>query len=371
MSIFKNLENSELFAILECNSLKEIVELLATEELAEEVVGVGNINEALIPRNKAVKAKLLEYSRRHYAAKLEPNAISGALFFSLNDIASFSILTLLTLIGNVTLPYLALSIVTGGFSAASIVFSALFFTAFYLRQKKSIRETQKFFDFATLKSKCAEKLIKRQKLELAHIIETKNLPNTPANQARLHPKSEFVYKNKDRYLHVTDALAASILTGAMLFGTYYFGLASILTAFGAVAASAALTGPIGLPIAGAIVLGMAIFCFVMTYKSVVNADHIEKLQEHTGEEFEKSRADCYSLHRKIDELAKIEEHDMPARKASRANSDPSIYRRKTFPNAMESVAHTNFFMMQRGNRMRQRVAPKNLKNDQASAGPKF
>ena len=39
MSIFKNLENSELFAIIECNSIKEIIELLATEELAEEKGG--------------------------------------------------------------------------------------------------------------------------------------------------------------------------------------------------------------------------------------------------------------------------------------------------------------------------------------------
>jgi hypothetical protein len=363
MSIFKNLENSELFAILECSNLKDIIELLGTEELATEI-GVNAIEEA--PRLKAVKARLIRYSRKHYTAKLKPNLISGALFFSLNDVSSFSFLTLLTIIGNITFPMLALSILTGGFAAASIALSSIFFIAYYKRQKNAIRDAEKFFDFATIKSMCANELIARQKLELADVIEHKHLRIDINHAVKLHKPKIFSYKNKERFLHGTDALAAAVLTGSMLFGTYYLGISSILTAFGVVAASAAMTGGIGLAIAGAVAVGVAIFCFIKVYKSVVNADHIEKLQAHIGEEFEKSRTDCYNLHRKVDELSNIQEHDMPAPKATRSHSDPQLHRRKTFPDSLESATQHSFFMMQRGNRIKHRPSQKSLAEERSA-----
>src|SRR3990167_7644884 len=145
MEVWKQLSNDELFFILRCEKLRHIVDKLS---------------------NRFTQDNWLLDARKHYHASFDVSLISQSIFSSLNDATSYAPMTLLAIIGTVSIKVFAFSFLTAGFSAMMMLTGVIFFVASYQEQKDEMKKARKFFDFATIKIQCAKELIARQEQQL-------------------------------------------------------------------------------------------------------------------------------------------------------------------------------------------------------------
>lgn len=315
MEAWKKLSDDELFFILRCEKLRHIVDKFS---------------------NRFTLDNWLEDAREHYEADFGTSLISQSIFSSLNDAPSYSLMTLLAIIGTVSIKVFALSILTAGFSTIMLLTGVIFFIASYQEQRDEMKKARKFFDFATIKIQCAKELIRRQEIQLGNMHVQ---PQLKTFEPDIHLKP-FVYKNSGKLQKIKPALGAGLLTATMLFGTYYLGVSAIIAAFGAAAAATALLGPIGLGVALGAAALLGIYCGYKQYRSSVIADKIDKQQKHLGEEFRHQRDKCYGLSKRISSL----QNDSTL--MHRSYSDPDFSCKKDLIGA-SSKQHD--FLMRRAN----------------------
>lgn len=278
MAIWDDLSDDELYFILECDTLKYIY-----------------LNfEKRIPREKWIGA-----ARQHYQAEYNTSLISQSIFSSMNDAPSYSFMTLLSIVGTISLKVFALSFLTAGFSVVTLAAGAFFFAASYSEQKNKNQQDQKFFDFAAIKIQCAEELIKRHESFLQQTEKRVSRNFNTSAEIEAHVSRPFVFRNKSKLDKLKPAIAAGLLTATMAFGTYYLGMTAVVDAFGAATAAALMTGPIAIAIAATIAFAIGIFCGVKQYQMLVLDAKIQKQQKHMDQYFHFKRNQCYELQKLV------------------------------------------------------------------------
>lgn len=300
MAIWDDLSDDELYFILECDKLKFIYLTF----------------DKKMPREKWIAA-----ARKYYQAEYNTSLISQSIFSSMNDAPSYSFMTLLSIVGTISLKVFALSFLTAGFSLVTLATAAIFFAASYNEQKNKNNQDQKFFDFAAIKIQCAEEIIRRHESLLQNTEKpiSRNLNISPEIEA--HVSRPFEYRNTSKLDKIKPAIAAGLLTATMAFGTYYLGVTAVVTAFGAVAAAAIMTGPIGIGIAAAVAIAIGIFCGIKQYQMYVLDNKIQKQQKHMEQYFHFKRNQCYELQKLVNQ------HSLDNRSAP----EPSIHMKKLPP----------------------------------------
>lgn len=278
MAIWDDLSDEELYFILECDKFKFILLTLQKK----------------IPREKWIAT-----ARQYYQADYNKSLISQSIFSSINDAPSYSFMTLLSIVGTISLKAFTLSFLTAGFAAVTLLAGVIFFIASYNEQRNKNVQDQKFFDFAAIKIQCAEEIIRRHQLDLANIDPQKHYSLNMSPEIAAHVSRPFVYRNGSKLDKAKPALAAGLLTATMAFGTYYLGVTAIVAAFGAAAAAALMTGPIAIGIAIAAAVGIGIFCGIKQYQMNVLNNKIEKQQKHMDQYFYFKRTQCYELQKLV------------------------------------------------------------------------
>ena len=337
MSIWDKLHEDELYFIMERYKLKEICYAF---------------------RDKIAYADWIEYSRQHYQPKLKSYKISQSLFASINEAPSYTAMTLLSLIGTVALKFFALTLFAIGTAAITVAIGIIYFVASYQEQRAADLKTQKFLDFATIKLKCAEEIIKRHNITLAnaprHLVDDTTSMEV---QHRL-PLTEFHYVNKNKLQKLKNALNPGMLVFAMLFGSYYLGATTLATAFGASAAVVAMSGGIALGIAAGVALAIGAYCIYSQYQASINTEKREKFLRHTDNIFRHRRLECYELQKKAE---KCEQYHLAP---SRSKSAPENLHTKVYVSEAHQSSEQNLLFLRRRNTQRiKRPTINNLAND--------
>lgn len=334
MAVWKKLSNEELFFIMRCERFGDMIKVFHI-------------------RRQLTREQWQQDARRFYHADYDSNFISQSIFSSLNDATSYPFMTLLAIIGMLAIKFLTLSLLTAGFSALTLIVGTIFFAASYQEFRESRHQSEKFLDFATIKIQCADELIKRQKniLKGFHIDPDKQ----PASIDKMIQIKPFEYRNKNILQKLKPAIGTGLLTGTMLFGTYYLGATAIIAAFGAITAVSVMTGPIGLGIAAAAGILLAIYSGYRQYQSRVATERIEKQQVYAARLFSHKRDECYELRSLIDEHC----HHTSTRPKSYAETE--TLHKKDFQPA-STTQHDS--LLRRGNLFRRRksakMSPKDL-----------
>lgn len=271
MAFWDKFSDDELRSILnECHSLDEIT-LAFTQVSGDD---------------------WLEYSRKFNKRKVDFNHISQSLFATINDAPSYSIMTLLSIINIIIFKFFALSLLTAGFALITMIAATVYFAASYRDNYDEARKAERRFDFATIKIKCAEELIARQKKRVQYDTELK--PHFHRVELLAHRHANYVYEDKGMLEKAKPALGACLLSANMLW-TYYLGIGTIIGAFGAAAASAAMLGPIGIAIAIGVSVLIGIYAGYKAYQTSVNLEDTDKSLKHMSDEFEHKRQLYYIL----------------------------------------------------------------------------
>lgn len=337
MSIWDKLHNDELYFILERYKLKEIHYAF---------------------REKIAYEEWIEYSRQHYQPKLKSYKISQSLFASINEAPSYTAMTLLSLLGTVALKLFALTLFAAGTAAITVAIGIIYFVASYQEQRDADLKTQKFLDFATIKVKCAEEIIRRHNITLAnaprHLVD-----DTPSMEVQHRmPLTEFHYVNKNKLQKLKNALNPGMLVFAMLFGSFYLGATTLATAFGASAAVIAMSGGIALGIAAGVALAIGAYCIYSQYQTSVNTEKREKFLRHTDNIFRHRRFECYELQKQVQKC----EQNLLA--PARSNSAPENLHTKAYVSDTHLSSDQNHLFMRRRTALRiNRPIKNNLVND--------
>lgn len=303
MSIWDDFSDDELFVILECDNLKEIKKKF---------------------RRKYNRECWMNYARQYYDVERNHQLYMESFFYSINDASNYALLTLLSILGSITLEFLPLSILTGALSVVTIATCGVFLVSAYREHQQERKKTQEDLDFIALKIQCENEIIRRKKVELAASMRNSAEITAVLSQNPDIEPEPFVYKNKITLEKVRPAMGFGLLTAMMMFGTYYSGVAIIIHAFGALAISGALLGPIGIGVALGVALVIGAYCGYRHYQALVKEDRIARFQEYQKEISKDKRTECYDLLKKTSSLA---HHHVCL---ARAHSTPDIYRNSDF-----------------------------------------
>lgn len=281
MSIWDSFNDEELFTILECDNFKDIKKRVA---------------------RRFDKSEWIAAARNMYRLDKKRMMSPGTIFGSLQDAASASLLVLLSVIGSITVAFLPLTIMTAVLAVVGMASGVFLMAVSYLKEKDKIKHTIKKLDFNAIKILCADEIVKRKKVQLAssmaHRGDTILMPKMISDD-----EARFEYKSKNKIQKSATAVIFGLLTGAAFFSTYYCGLAIVLNAFGALAASAAMLGPIGMSVALAAAIGIGIFCAYQHYQSNVRNDKVTQYKDFQKAQIKDRRWDCYTMADKTRQLS--------------------------------------------------------------------
>ena len=262
MAIWDNFSDEELLALLDCKTLKKIKRRF---------------------RHKVKPDLWTSFVQEHDASLHFPDMIEETLFHSINDATNISLLILLTIIGNITLELIPLTILTIACSLITLPTIIIFFISSYRENNQELEKNKKEVDCIVVKMECANELTNRHKASLA-----------AQSDNQLPP---FKYENKHIFAKLRKALGFCLLITSTLFGTYYSGGAILVHAFGAVTASSIMLGSVGISIAFGLALAIGIFCGYKNYQALVKKEEINKYMKYQNEVIDDKRDACSSLHK--------------------------------------------------------------------------
>lgn len=273
MSIWDSYTDGELFAILECDNFNDIKKRVTRRFAESEWITAARQTYRLIRRRIMSPA---------------------SIFCSLQDATNASMLVLLAVIGSITVAFIPLTIMTGVLAVVGMASGIFLMTASYFKEKEKIEKTISKLDFNAIKILCADELLQRQRIKLASHLERQHLP-VILPRLISDDDSRFEYTLTNRIQKSASSVGFGLLTGATFFATYYCGFAIALNAFGALAVSAAMLGPIGMGVALAVGIGVGIFCAYQYYQSSVRKEKVSQFKEFQKEKIKDKRWDCNVL----------------------------------------------------------------------------
>lgn len=278
MSIFEDLSTEDLFLILKTENTKQLKTKFGAVTTREFIQGIHH---------------------HRYPRKMT-NKVSQSIYNAITDAPTYPLLILWSVIGLITLKVLTLSLLTGGLGTLMLVTGGIFYVATYYELKKEAQKNDKFFWHAAIRNECADVLLKRLRGELHNKY---NLNSLDAPEIDDDTDSELPLNLSDKKVlpRIKDAVKASLLVGSTLFGTYYFGVSSIIAAFGLTAISTAMLGPIGLGIALAVTFGIGIYFGYKQYQISKSNQTIKKIQKHKLAKLDAKIDKCNELKDRLDQ----------------------------------------------------------------------
>ncbi len=224
----------------------------------------------------------LENIRKKYADILKDNSISvsDAIITTINGETSYLVMTLFGLLDVFSVTLAVATALTIAFGALTIATGVYIFVTEYLERVEAKKKLEDDFDFLIMKTVCAESIIycreKNIRSQFANPYEDTPEYLPMPNPASVHSK----YEEPSLLIRLKPAVLKAVMTFTMLLGTYFLGSAIILTAFGASAIAAAVTGPIGIGIAVGIAVAVGLFILYKQYQANKVSNMIEHLQEN-------------------------------------------------------------------------------------------
>lgn len=285
MSFLEKLTLEELDYILNCNKLKEI------NRKFDEHITMDWIHNL----------------RQKHKLKIKNNRVSQSLFESLNDAPSYPIVAIWSLIGLVNLGLITLIVITVGCAALTLTSGGIFFYSTYKEKQKEMKKNNQFIDLAVLKLACAKEIINRRQNEIETLLHKSNIKLEPFKKSITPVIKQSINRNPHRLTMMKNSLSVGMLTSAMLFGTYYLGISSVVAAFGASAAVSMMLGPIGLGVAIGIAAGIGIYFGYKYYQTCKRTAKINKIQKYLISEIELKTQECDKMQNELQQLQQLQQ----------------------------------------------------------------
>lgn len=298
MSIWEEFSDDELYIVLECDSLSEIKRKF---------------------RRKFNRERWLAYARSYYELTQTPKFDPERFFLSINE-GSVGVLTLLGIIGSITVALIPLSIIAPILCVTTFISSIIFYIIAYREGKNKSQQTVKDYDLLALKIQCANEIIQRKHKILASSPGYRGEISAMRQIYRDNEFPAFTYKSKSD--KVSPTLKFGMFTSSLLFGTYYCGLAILLNAFGVLAISATMLGVIGVSVAIGVAIGIGIFCAYKRYRAIVAQEHLDQFKEYQQTILKDLRYECHHLQREVNTVS-IESSHRRERRVTRSLSAPN------------------------------------------------
>lgn len=279
MSIWDAFSDEELYIILECSKFKEV--------------------------RKKIKRKFdpAEWFRaaRNSSVFVQQKNLLESILYALRNSAQYSALVLLGVIGSIVVAGIPLIIMTSVLAAVGLGTGIYFFATSYQKFQHTNEKTQAAMDFNAIKILCADEIIERKKIQLASSLRDRNLSPAmmPVNQ---EPAPVFEYELKHKEKKIKKAAVFGLVAGSLLFGTYFAGLAILVHAFGLIAISGMMLGPIGMSVSLAAAIGIGIICAYVHYQNVIRNDKTKQFMNYQKEQIEDKKDECYTLKKKTKNL---------------------------------------------------------------------
>lgn len=275
MSIWDSFSDEELYTILECGKFKEVRKKIKRE---------------------FDEAEWLRAARNSYAFEQQSISILNSFLYAIRNSAQYSALVLLGVIGSITVAFVPLTIMTAVLSVVALTTGIYFFATSYQKSRHKIETTNATLDFNAIKIMCADEIIDRKKIQLASSMRNAGHAIVPMSN---HPAPVFEYELKHKSRKIKKGAVFGLVTGALLFGTYFAGAAILLHAFSLIAVSGMMLGPIGMAVSLAAAIGIGIICGYMYYhRTVIKEDKVKQFMKFQKEQIEDKRAECHELKKK-------------------------------------------------------------------------
>jgi len=297
MSIWDDFTDEELFTVLNCDTFKEIKRKF---------------------KNKYNGNLWSSYARNYYNIDHNPDFIADSFIYAINDSTSYGLMTLLFIIGSITVQLSSLVIITFVFPPITIVSGIIFLISAYFKNKRETHEVHKEFDLIALKIQCANEIINRKTATLISPLHSSKDTSAFLVKHSGNEPPPFDYKNKNKMEKVRPSLSFGLMAASMLFGTYYCGIAIIIHAFGLLAVSGALLGPIGVGVAVGVGLLFGAYCCYKHYQNTIKKDHVTQLKQYQNEILKYKREECGEF------LEKTRNLNPQPKRLSRSSSTPNI-----------------------------------------------
>lgn len=222
------------------------------------------------------KAKILiNEANQLVKNNIHNDKIIQSIFSTITDGPSYLFLMLWTILGSVSFSLMPLALITLGFSFPMCVVAGIFLYSNYQDLNKEAEKNERSFKLLNLKRQCIDELIDRQRDEIDKqwrnkiVIETSLMKNI--SESNVKPDKNKMHKIK-------QSIGKTIIIGSTLFGTFYLGTHTIISAFGLSTAAATMMGPIGIGIALAVSFGIGLY-FGYKYYQIRRNQEVQKKHE--------------------------------------------------------------------------------------------
>ncbi|KTC85116.1 hypothetical protein [Legionella brunensis] len=272
----------ELFSILDCDKIKELV----------AIFGERNVHQFI---GESRKSRVLQHKF---------NRAIQSLAALINDAPRYPVIILWSVLNLINLGFITLTIITASIFLSTLGVGVLYFVANYLEMKKMEVKMERLFQLIELKDKVADLILEKE-----GIIQEKLL------------KPQF--KDKRRLTRIRDAVGLILFTTSTLFGTFFLGANAIVAAFGASVLAAALTGPIGLLGALGLFLVVGMYFGINYYQMSKREDEWKFEQKQLLNALHKKTKLCHRIrtsHCQLERINIAEESNEPSQSFSKSSN---------------------------------------------------